>query len=269
MNQSLIVFFFLFISFSCEKEDDNDPVQGCMDETAINYNPDAEIEDGSCQFDDDLMRINIDFRQFIDDQDVQYSELIYSNAAENLYSVEKLYYVISDLTLHYVNAESSVISNYLFIKNDDPNSLKLNNIIIPDTCSSISFTFGFSQINNESDMYLNDPNNFHNLMVWPDVLGGGYHYMKLEGTFIDIDGEEKFYNTHTGPLNGNDNSYSYSFNINYSQGQSQLYIDMDINKFFNNPVYDHNYYGQGIMGSLEAQSAIKNNLGDVFTVTSN
>ena len=36
-----------------------------MDETAINYNPDAEIEDGSCQFDDDLMRINIDFRQFI------------------------------------------------------------------------------------------------------------------------------------------------------------------------------------------------------------
>ena len=104
MNQSLIVFFFLFISFSCEKEDDSDPVQGCMDETAINYNPDAEIEDGSCQFDDDLMRINIDFRQFIDDQDVQYSELIYSNAAENLYSVEKLYYVISDLTLHYVNA---------------------------------------------------------------------------------------------------------------------------------------------------------------------
>ena len=62
------------------------------------------------------MRINIDFCQFIDDQDVQYSELIYSNDAENLYSVEKLYYVISDLTLHYVNAESSVISNYLFIK---------------------------------------------------------------------------------------------------------------------------------------------------------
>ena len=124
MNQSLIVFFFLFISFSCEKEDDSDPVHGCMDETAINYNPDAEIEDGSCQFDDDLMRINIDFRQFIDNEDVQYNNLIYSNAAENLYSIEKLYYVISDLTLHYVNAESSLISDYLFIKNDDPTSLK-------------------------------------------------------------------------------------------------------------------------------------------------
>ena len=269
MKQSLIVFFFLFISFSCEKEDDCDPVQGCMDETAINYNSDAEIDDGSCQFDDDLMRINIDFRQFIDNQDVQYSELIYSNAAENLYSVEKLYYVISDLTLHYVNAESSVISNYLFIKNDDPNSLKLNNIIIPDTCSSISFTFGLSQINNESDMYLNDPNNFHNLMVWPQNLGGGYHYMKLEGRFIDLNGEEKFYNTHTGPLDGDDNSFSYSFSINHSQVQSQLYIDMNVNNFFNNPVYDHNYYGQGIMSSLEAQSNIKNNLADVFTVTVN
>ena len=93
--------------------------------------------------------------------------------------------------------------------------------------------------------------------------------MKLEGKFIDINGVEKFYNTHTGPLDGDDNSYSYFFNINYSQGQSQLYIDMDINKFFNNPVYDHNDFGQGIMGSSEAQSAIKNNLGDVFTVISN
>ena len=66
------------------------------------------------------------------------------------------------------------------------------------------------------------------------------------------------------------NSYSYSFNIDYSQGQSQLYIDMDINKFFNNPVYDHNYYGQEIMGSLEAQSAIKEQFGRCFfTVTSN
>ena len=63
------------------KGNDSDPVQGCMDET-INYNPDAEIEDSSCQFDDDLMRINIDFRQLSDDQDIQYSELIYSNAAK-------------------------------------------------------------------------------------------------------------------------------------------------------------------------------------------
>ncbi|MDZ7848705.1 MAG: hypothetical protein U5L96_19335 [Owenweeksia sp.] len=32
---------------SCEKE------QGCMDESALNYDPDAEEDDGSCVYDDD------------------------------------------------------------------------------------------------------------------------------------------------------------------------------------------------------------------------
>ena len=29
-------------------------------------------------------------------------------------------------------------------------------------------------------------------MVWPEFMGGGYHYMKLEGKF----NESNFYNTH-------------------------------------------------------------------------
>ena len=32
-------------------------------------------------------------------------------------------------------------------------------------------------------------------MAWPEMMGGGYHYMKLEGAFIN---DSSFYNTHTG-----------------------------------------------------------------------
>ena len=60
----------------------------------------------------------------------------------------------------------------------------------------------------EVPMYLNNlyvNENFHATMAWPVPMGGGYHYMKLEGDFNDsLSG----YGTHTGGTMGMD----YSFN---------------------------------------------------------
>jgi len=41
-NQLLSLFCFIIILASCKKE------EGCMDPTALNYNPDAQEDDGSC-----------------------------------------------------------------------------------------------------------------------------------------------------------------------------------------------------------------------------
>ena len=59
-------------------------------------------------------------------------------------------------------------------------------------------------------------------MLWPNLNGtnlafqGGYHYMKLEGKYIDDEGNEQFYNNHTGPTNGVDLSFEQLifYNIN-------------------------------------------------------
>ena len=113
-------------------------------------------------------------------------------------------YVISDLKLYCENGDVIYLDNYYFLNLDEIDSLEINDISLPCMCDSISFTFGFSNSQNISNIYINEPNNFHNLMFWPDVMGGGYHYMKLEGRYYNSNQEEQFYNTHTGRLDGVD-----------------------------------------------------------------
>lgn len=41
---------FLILLSSCKKEDEKQDVYGCMDPASLNYNPEATVSDGSCQY---------------------------------------------------------------------------------------------------------------------------------------------------------------------------------------------------------------------------
>ena len=137
------------------------------------------------------------------------------------YRVSIVIFFLSFLYIELMD-KTTYLNHYYFINLDDDNSLTIDNINIPSPCVSVSFTYGFSQINNATNLYLNDSDNFHNLKLWPSTLGGGYHYMKLEGRYIDNYGEQKFYNTHTGGLNSNDYSINYLFDVDNSQRKTPL-----------------------------------------------
>ena len=70
-------------------------------------------------------------------------------------------------------------------------------------------------------------------MSWPEMMGGGYHYMKLEGSYTN---DSIFYNTHTGPTMGMDHSFLCSFdlpiNINNSTNNVEYSIEMNINNWY-------------------------------------
>ena len=54
MKKLLLLMSFIAILMSCSTDDDSqpipDPIQGCTDPQAVNYNPDADENDNSCLY---------------------------------------------------------------------------------------------------------------------------------------------------------------------------------------------------------------------------
>jgi hypothetical protein len=102
-------------------------------------------------------------------------------------------------------------------------------------------------------------------MAWPDMMGGGYHFMKLEGSYVDSTGTYG-YAMHVGK-----NAYlvnctmSHHFDLNTGLNAKELV--MNVNEWFKNPaIYDFNVDGNYSMGVMAAMTKLKNNGTDIFTI---
>ena len=130
---------------------------------------------------------------------------------------------------------------------------------------ALRFRFG---IGKEANVTGGLPNRtaFNN-MAWPDNMGGGYHYMRLEGLFDDR-GEVASFLSHTGPAGGRDFSFPVELPIalEVDSGHWEIAVAMNLNSWFDDPVYD--FAGTGaIMGNADAQIFHRNNGANVFFVS--
>ncbi len=242
-------------------------VGGCTDISACNYNENAIEDDDSCTY-----CLDINFNHVVDGSEIVFGNenIIYQNNASNMYSVRRILYVLSDVILYFDNGSLLELEDFIFINTDDPETLNYSLNDLPALCSGISFRIGFSSEKNIDNAYINAENNFHNNMVWPNLNGtdlafqGGYHYMKLEGKYLDLVDGEYFYNTHTGPTNAEDFSVLYSqFEFDPS---SIISINMNVNNWYNDPIYNMVIFGNAIMGNSDAQELLYQNGQDVFFI---
>ena len=108
----------------------------------------------------------------------------YVNAFGNELSIERLRYLISDLTITKPSGEIIPLNNYHLIDLDNENTLNLtsNQSVETGTYANVSFIFGFTNTANTDGAYPD-----LNSASWnvPPMLGGGYHYMQLDGKFIN------------------------------------------------------------------------------------
>ena len=113
--------------------------------------------------------------------------MIYTNAAGNHYLITEVQYFISDVILHQSDGSHFLIDDWEdmhYVDHDLPSTMtwEVFDKIPPGSYDSISFMFGISPEKNISLMFVNPPERD---MFWPDVLGGGYHYLKLNGKWLN------------------------------------------------------------------------------------
>jgi hypothetical protein len=265
MKNSLpvLVIFFLLATVSCKKDD------------SINTTNDSG-------------KINLHFRHRVQGDPLQTDSLIYVNAAGNQYMINELQYFISDVKLHNTDGSTVLIKAWddiHYIDSDIPSTQTwyVQDDIPAGNYSSMSFTFGIPDDKNISFMYVNPPEKD---MFWPEFLGGGYHYLKLNGKWKDTTNTETPFDFHLGrgqiyaggvitvdSITGFiDNSFVISLPASFTISKDQtlnITIDMNVESWFDSPhIWDFNYWGSYIMQNQDAMQKVRENGADVFSISS-
>ena len=144
--------------------------------------------------------IIFNFNHYVDGKPLEKDKMLYVNAAGNPYEIDELMYFISDVKLHKSDGSTVLIDDWKdidYVDIDIPSTLTWDvfDSIPVGEYDSISFTFGISEEKNKSFMYVNPP---EDKMMWPDILGGGYHYMMINGKWLDENDQLRFFNFHMG-----------------------------------------------------------------------
>lgn len=229
--------------------------------------------------------LSIQFVHRINDAPIILDTKKYSNAVGTKYSINEVKYFISSLQLYKGDGTNISISQddgIHYVDTDYPQTFSWDILqSIPEGYyDSIGFIFGFNETDNRSNRFVNPP---QSNMAWSRLLGGGYHYMMINGWFEKGDtqvplnihlGRGQIYQGNTANVDSIigfvDNFFQVilpkSFLIKRNQ-TTRMTLIMNIEKWFKEPfVYDFNYWGSHIMQNQAAMQMLKENGINVFSI---
>jgi hypothetical protein len=233
--------------------------------------------------------IGFRFIHLVDSVPLELDTFNYITKGGVLYKITDLQYFISGITLYMHDSGSVVLS--------DGDSIRYIDHRIPETQSwipagdipaveydSIGFTFGLNEQQNISNRFPNPPERD---MFWPEILGGGYHIMKLNSVWKSCCTNLEYpFAMHVGtgqiyssPTPNTDSIIGYvqnafrvviagsSFTVT-RDSTLVLGIIMNIDHWFNGPpnLLDLNIMPQGIMQDQENMAKVRDNGKGAFTV---
>ena len=227
-------------------------------------------------------KLSFKFEQRINNKPIVYDTIQYVNAAGNRYMVDNIQYFVSDFKL-WKEGEALLLDkgeSIHYVDTDIPESWKFqpDDDVPAGKYDSISFVFGITGEKNQSFMFVNPPESF---MFWPEHLGGGYHYMKLNGKWKTNEGAVKPFNFHLGigqVYNGQGEITEFVqnwFNVSLpasaflleSNQTKEMTIVMNVEKWFKEPnTWDFNVWGGKIMENQDAMHTAIENGHNVFSI---
>lgn len=201
----------------------------------------------------------------VDTKTLYWDSLIYTNASSELYSVSRLEYFLSNFHFYKNNTlvyqkDTVLYVNAQLLKND----CSLSNF--PEgSYDSVSFLIGVDSAHNIHDSLPPTASNIG--MEWPDAMGGGYHFMKFEGHWLDTNSNTPGFAMHLGTnayliATGAKGTFVKSNSIN------SITLNMNLNAWFNEPnKYSFQNDGVYTMGNATLMQKIKENGSHVFTIS--
>ncbi|EDM45521.1 hypothetical protein SCB49_06927 [unidentified eubacterium SCB49] len=221
--------------------------------------------------------VTIKFTQSFDDQPVtasEFSNLDYTNENGEQLSISRLRYLMSDIVLTDVNGIDTVISEYQFVDVGESSGALLEAPIkFEEGDYTLSMRFGFSDADNIDAAYPD-----LNAATWgvPAPLGGGYHYMQMEGVYINSEDVNTNYQFHTirAAENPGDDVILTDTSIAVNLGTvsveglaTTIEVNMNIEEWYKNPnLWDLNDLYTMLMPDHEAQIMMNQNGQNVFTL---
>jgi hypothetical protein len=159
----------------------------------------------ACKNDDDNnappVSVNFNFTHNWDGtaiDNADFANTTFTNAFGTPQKISKLVYLISDITFTDATGTDYDAGDYNLIDaREGTNTVFTPEIEIPAGEYLVSFTFGFDNEDNDKEGGYPDLNSSDGGWGVPSPLGGGYHYMRLEGTFEDTQGATQTYQYHT------------------------------------------------------------------------
>lgn len=216
----------------------------------------------------------ITFEHYCDNKPIVLNTYNYTNEFNTPYQINQIQYFISDIAIHangiwiydststYIDAEKEIPSIIIQTKK------KKTQI------DSIRFTFGLPKEHNIPYQFV-APEKAQ--MYWPEIMGSGYHYMKLNITYRNQEDSISLFNCHLGrSLNAatnivTNNDFTITlpckFQITKQNPTYKCWIRMNVEKWFSEPFpIDFNKHTKGIMGKQEIMNEICTNGRNVFNL---
>ena len=232
----------------------------------------------SCSSDDDKasdILISVTNSQNWDGENITASDLgtkEFTDENGEILKIERLRYLISKVILTNSYGDEIEIGSYKLVDLTDNNTLNYatNILVPPGTYTGISFVYGFNEEDNIDQAYLDLNTASWN---WPEMLGGGYHFMQLDGAFTSPTNLSPLpFNYHNGTARISDGVFEQNFirvNVDGLSIDSNTTIDIQMNlaEWFKNPkTWDLNLLNTGLMGNYDAQRKMNENGQSVFSI---
>ncbi|MDX1463855.1 MAG: MbnP family protein [Marinirhabdus sp.] len=254
MNKFALIFLFIAVFISCNSDDDTvveDPVNTFASFTfSHNWDGDAIVNS-------------------------DYETTTYTNAFGTEMELSKLVYLISDITFTASDGTVYNAEDYnLVTARSGSGTSFVPDIQIPEGNYTVSFTFGFDDEDNDKAGGYPDLNSADGSWNVPEPLGGGYHYMRLEGSFVDDEMNTDTFQYHTIRANRHstlppgqgtlvelkDTSFEVDLGAIEIVTGTNIEVQMNVAEWFKNPnTWNLNENSQVLMPKFDVQIQMHEN----------